>query len=134
MIELIIILNFIVLVTMPIIPMVVQWHIDPVVHAAYTNPWELDQLDASSRAYHQHLINHALIGMCAVVLAMAGGWLYWIGFANFIFGKIYPFIKEFGWDVRHGKPNNGHDWRERLAGDLCTAPLFILASLEFFKR
>lgn len=129
----VIILNIIILITMPIIPMIIQWHIDPVIKATYTQPWLLSQLDGNSRAYHQHLVNHALIAMCGVFWAFTGGWLYWLGLAVFIFGKVYPFIKEFWWDVRHGKPNNGHDWRERLAGDLFTLPLFLVASWEFFK-
>lgn len=133
-----IILNFLILITMPIPVMVVQWYVDPVVHAAYSFPWHLDQLDAPARAYHQHLVNHALIGMCGVVLALSAliyaRWLYWIGLAVFVFGKVYPFFKEFYWDPKVlKKVQNYLDWRERLAGDLSTFPLFVLASLEFFK-
>ena len=129
----VIILNVLVLLTMPIIPMVIQWHLDPVVKAAYSFPWRTGQIDSAARAYHQHLVNHALMSLSGIVLAFRGGWIYWLGLAVFILGKAYPFFKEFYWDPKVlKKAKNYLDWRERLAGDLCTLPLFVIASLEFF--
>lgn len=124
--------------TMPVPAMWLQWHIDPTIKSAYVKPWKLDQLDHNSRAYHQHLVNHALIGLCAVLLAMGGSlispWLFYVSIPFFLIGKIYPIWKEFYWDpkILH-KPQNYLDWHERLAGDLITLPLYVIAVVLFFK-
>jgi len=117
-----IILYLLVLALLPQPLMWVQWHLDPTIKKAYAlPPYRQDQLAGPSRAYHQHIINHAYLSLLGVMLfdynIIAGS----IGLALSV---GYPMLIEFFVDpILRKKPTNQIDWRERLLGALAPIPL-----------